>query len=83
MNRFDLCVLIDDVTEFSKGTFAIILDIDEGNCYHLELWNFEQYDGASLSYLDKKHLRLATELELKDYQDKFKKYCDKNENRQS
>lgn len=79
MNRFDICVLVNDVPDFCKGTFAIILDMDEGDYFHLELWNFEQYDGAKLSYIDKKHLRLATELELQEYQRNFKEYCNQNE----
>ncbi|AUS06131.1 hypothetical protein [Pseudotamlana carrageenivorans] len=79
MKRFDLCILNNNILDYKKGTFAIILDMDEGDYYNLELWNFEHFDGAKLSYLDKKYLRPCTDIELKEYQFKFKEYCDKNE----
>ena len=82
MNRFDLCVLVDDVFEYRKETFAIILDMDEGNYYHIELWDFERFAGANLNYIDKKHLRIATEEEKEIFQQKFKEYCDSNDNTQ-
>lgn len=78
MERFDLCVLTNDVSKYEKGTFAIILDTDEGEYYNLELWHFEKFEGAELCYLDKKYLRLATKNELKEYQLKFEKFCNKN-----
>ena len=56
--------------------------MDEGDDYHLELWNFEKLDGADINYLNKKYLRLATEEEIKEYQVKFKDYCDNNESPQ-
>ena len=82
MKRFDLCILKHDVLEYKKGTYAIILDIDEGDDYHLELWNFEKLDGAEIDYINKIYLRLATQEEIKEYQVKFKEYCDRNENPQ-
>lgn len=79
MNRFDLCVLIEDIFKYSKGTYAIILDMDEGIYYHLELWNFDEFDGAEIEYIDKKYLRIATEKEIEEYKKKFKEYCERNE----
>lgn len=78
MKRFDLCVLKEDVLIYVKGTYAFILDMDEGDDYHLELWDFDKFDGADINYINKVFLRLATEEEIKEYQVKFKKYCDEN-----
>lgn len=82
MNRFDLCILKQNMLDYEEGTYAIILDMDEGDDYHLELWNFEQFDGADINYLNKKYLRLATKEEINEYQIKFKEYCDRNESPQ-
>ncbi|KAF2326492.1 hypothetical protein [Flavobacterium ginsenosidimutans] len=78
MERFDLCILKQNVLVYEEGTYAFILDMDEGDDYHLELWNFEKLDGADINYLNKVYLRLATKEEIEEYQIKFKEYCNRS-----
>ena len=44
----------------------------------MEIWNFEKFKGANIARIKKGNLRLATEEEIKEYQIKFKDYCDNN-----
>lgn len=59
---------------YKKGSYAIIIDMDEGDDYHLEIWNFQMFKGADLNYLNKKYLRLATKEEEEEYLRKFNEY---------
>jgi hypothetical protein len=81
MKRFDLCIVQDTSSIYYKS-FAFILDEDTENYYHVEIWNFKKFEGAELDYILRADLRLATEEEIKEYQVKFKEYCDRNENPQ-
>ncbi|WP_421812010.1 hypothetical protein [Flagellimonas sp.] len=80
MNRFDLCIVINNVDY--KNAFAIILDIDHDDFYHVEIWDFDKVDGAIIDYVNVENLRLATSKEIKEYQKRFKEYSEKYENRQ-
>lgn len=81
MKRFDLCIVQDTNSIYAKS-FAFILDEDIENYYHVEIWKFKSNEGADLDYILKTDLRLATEIEIKEYQTKFKEYCSRNENPQ-
>ncbi|MDF0717351.1 hypothetical protein PY092_14400 [Muricauda sp. 334s03] len=79
MKRFDLCIVINNIDY--NNAFAIILDIDYDDFYHVEIWDFDKHDGAIIDYVNVKNLRLATSKEIKEYQKRFKKYSEKYEKR--
>ena len=80
MKLYDLCIINKNIDIYKKGTDAIIIDMDEKDYYHLEIWDFDKLDGADLNYIDKKFLRKATKKEEEEYLRKFNEYIKKNEN---
>lgn len=78
MKLYDLCIINENVDIYKKGTYAIIIDMDEKDDYHLEIWDFDKLDGADLNYIDKKFLRKATK-EEEEYLRKFNEYIEENE----
>nr|WP_153841185.1 hypothetical protein [Ornithobacterium rhinotracheale] len=79
MKLYDLCIIKENVSIYRKGAFAIILEMDTGDDYHLEIWDFDIFDGADLNFINKKYLRKVTQEEEKEYIQKFEKYTNKNE----
>lgn len=75
MKRFELCIIKEHVKQDLIGSFAFILD-DFGDCYHVEIWNFELFKGAEIDSLPKNYLRPATDEEQKIYLEKFNQYFD-------
>lgn len=79
MKLYDLCILKTAVNLYSKGTYVILIDDGLKPIYMAEFWNFEEFNGAEIDTVDEKYIRLATEFEIKEYQKKFKEYCDRND----
>lgn len=76
MKLYDLCIITENIEIYEKGDFAIIIDMDTGDYYHLEIWNFERFNGADLNFIHKKYLRKATKEEEEEYLKKFNQYID-------
>ena len=80
MKLYDLCVVIQDSEIELNREYAIIIEDFYPNYYMVELWTFESNNEVKMKSLPPKILRLATEEEKKEYQLKFKVYCDENNN---
>ncbi|MBV7441287.1 hypothetical protein KRX57_07625 [Weeksellaceae bacterium TAE3-ERU29] len=75
---YDLCIINENIDIYKKGTYAIIIDMDTGDDYHLEIWDFDIFDGADINFINKKCLRKATPEEEKEFQKKWEKYIEEN-----
>jgi hypothetical protein len=82
MKQYDIGIIKDHANENFNGAYAIIIEDYLKEFFLVEIWNFEAFDGAEIDSIPKESLRLATEEEIKEYQVKFKEYCDRNENPQ-
>lgn len=78
MKLYDICILKTGFKLYSEGTFVILIDDGLKPIYMAEFWNFEEFNGAKIDTIDEKYLRLATDVEIKEYQAKFKEYCNRN-----
>lgn len=57
MNRFDLCIIeSSDKAEYLQA-YAFILDMEDYPDLHVEIWNFEHLDGATVDYINASCLR--------------------------
>lgn len=78
MKLYDICILKTAFKLYSEGTYVILIDDGLKPIYMAEFWNFEEFKGAQIDAVDKEYLRLATDVEIKEYQVRFKEYCDRN-----
>ena len=44
MKLYDLCIINKNIDIYKKGTYAIIIDMDEKDYYHLEIWDFDKLE---------------------------------------
>lgn len=66
MKLHEICILKTPVNLYSEVTYVILID--------------EEFKGPQIDTIDEKYIRLATEFEIKEYQVRFKEYCDRNNN---
>lgn len=82
MKQYDIGILVNHEDKSLIGSFGIIIEDYLKECFLVEMWNFEKFDGAKIDSLPKDYLRSAKEEEIKEYQNKFNEYCIKNDNSQ-
>ncbi|MDF0717349.1 hypothetical protein PY092_14390 [Muricauda sp. 334s03] len=80
MKLYDICILKTGFKLYSEGTYVILIDDGLKPIYMAEFWNFEEFNGAQIDAVDEEYLRLAMDVEIKEYQVRFKEYCDRNNN---
>jgi len=78
MKQFDIGIIHRHEDDNLNGDYAIIIEDYLESYYLVEHWSFELNNEVEVTDLKKEYLRLATEYEIKEFQIKFKEYCDKN-----
>lgn len=74
MNRFDLCIIeSSDKAEYLQA-YAFILDMEDFPDLHVEIWNFERLDGATVDYINASCLRTASKEKTQEYQRLLRDY---------
>lgn len=78
MKLYDLCIVINHSKMEWNGKYAIIIEDSYPEYYLVEFWTFEPDNEVQMKSFLPSNLRLAAEDEVKEYQEKFKAYCDRN-----
>ncbi len=72
MELYDLCVLKNTL---GCKKFAIIIEDFYPKYYIVELWIFENNNGAEIKSFSPNELRLANDFEKEEFKLNFEKYC--------